>query len=108
MNMKLIKGYTLAILSLMILAVAGILILNNLGGEWKMQFFWKPVTLRPAVGMLLSAAAGVVVWYTVLKLVPTAVASLRKGKKLHQTQSDHDRLKNLENRKGNLPKSGSV
>ncbi len=98
MNMKLIKGYTLAILSLMILAAAGILILNNLGGEWKMQFFWKPVTLRPAVGMLLAGAGGVIVWYTVLKLVPTAVASLRKGKKLQQTQSDHERLKNLENR----------
>ncbi len=98
MNVKLIKGYALAILSLMILAAASILLLNNLGGDWKMQFFWKPVALRPAVGMLLSAAAGVVVWYTVLKLVPMAIASLRKGKKLQQTQSDHGRLKNPENR----------
>lgn len=107
MNMKLIKGYTLAILSLMILAAAGILVLTNMD-PWTLHVFSKSQTLPQSVWLLLAGAGGVIVWYTVLKLVPTAVASLRKGKKLHQTQSDHDRLKNLENRKGNLPKSGSV
>ncbi|MCD4699961.1 MAG: hypothetical protein K8R91_05250 [Phycisphaerae bacterium] len=106
MNMKLTKGYILAVLALLILVAAGILLLNNLGGEWNMQFFWKPVTLRPAVGMLLAAAAGVAVWYTVLKILPTAFASLRKGKKFQQTQNDHKRLKNLENSKGDSPKLG--
>ena len=106
MNMKLIKGYTLAILALLILVAVGILLLNNLGGKWPMQFFWRPVTLRPAVGMLLAAIAGVVVWYTAVRLLPTAFASLRKGKKLQQTKNDHKRLKNLENRKDDSPKLG--
>ena len=106
MNMKLVKGYALAILALLILVAAGILLLNNIGGEWTMQFFWKPITLRPAVGMLLSAVAGVVVWYTAVKLLPAALASLRKGKKLQQTKNDQKRLKDLENRKDDSPKSG--
>ncbi len=108
MNMKLVKGYTLAILALLILVAAGILLLNNLGGEWKMQFFWKPITLRPAVGMLLAGVAGVVVWYTAIRLLPTALVSLRKGKEIQQTKNDQQRLKNLENRKNDSPKLGSV
>ncbi|MCK4623973.1 MAG: hypothetical protein KAV00_01590 [Phycisphaerae bacterium] len=103
MNMKLVKGYALAILVLLILAAAGILLLNNLGGKWQMQFFWKPITLRPAVGMLLAGAAGVVVWYTAVKLLPAAIASLRKGKNIQQTQNDRKRLKNLEKPKDNSP-----
>ena len=100
MNMKLTKGYTFLVLALLVLSAVGILLLNNLGGEWRMQFFWTPVTIGPAVGMLLSAAVGIIVWYTVIGLLPVAIRALREGRKIRRTQSDRDRLKKLENRDG--------
>ncbi len=99
MNMKLVRGYFLAILGLLILVAAGILLLSNIGGEWPMHFFWKPITLRPVVGMLLIGAAGVVVWYTVIRLLPSAVTTLRKGKSLQQAKEDRQRINDLEKEK---------
>ena len=103
MNMKLIRGYAMAILGLLVLVATGILLLNNLGGKWEMQFFWKPVTLSPAAGMLLAGMSGIIVWYTVIKLLPMAFKTLRKGKNLQQTKNNQQRLKELEKQKDNSP-----
>ena len=103
MNIKLVKGYSLAVLVLLILVAVGILLLNNLGGKWAMQFFWKPIELRPAVGMLLAGASGIIVWYTVIRLLPMAFKTLRKGKNLQQTKNNQQRLKELEKQKDNSP-----
>ncbi|MDY7011101.1 MAG: LapA family protein [Planctomycetota bacterium] len=105
MNMKLAKGYVLAVLVLLILAAAGILVLTNMD-PWTLHVFWTNRTMPQSVWLLLAGAAGVVVWYTVVKLLPTAVASLREGKKFQQAQNDRKRLKNLEKSKGDSPKSG--
>ena len=79
MNVKLLRGYVLAILSALILAAAGILLLNNIGGEWQMQVFWRPVRMGPAAWLLLAAGGGVVLWWTCSKLLPASISSLRAG-----------------------------
>ena len=99
MNMKLVRGYFLAILGLLILVAAGILLLSNIGGEWRMHFFWKPITLLPVVGMLLVGAAGVIVWYTIIRVLPSAIKTLRKGKSLQQAKEVRQRINDLEKEK---------
>jgi len=99
MNLNLLKGYLLALLSLLILTAAAILLVNNIGGSWRMQVFWRPLTLRPAVWLLLAAGGGVVIWYTITRLIPTAIASLRSGKKRQREKENHQRLKELEKSK---------
>lgn len=99
MNFNLIKGYLQALLSILILTATAILIVNNIGGEWRMQVFWRPVRLRPAVWLLLAAAGGIIIWYTITRLVPTAIASLRKGKKSQREKANHRKVMELEKRK---------
>ena len=99
MNTKLFKGYFLSVLSLLVLVAAGFLLINNLGGEWSMQFFWKPISPRPAAAMLVIAACGVVIWHVMVKLLPAALRALRRGKKLSHAEDTQRRLKDLEGQK---------
>jgi len=102
MNLKLLRGYFLAVLALLILAAAAILLINNIGGQWSMQFFWKPISLAPAAAMLVISACGVVVWYTILKLIPAAMRRMREGKRASRIRDAQQRLKSLENEKTEL------
>lgn len=79
MNAKLLKGYCLIVLAMLILVAAGILLLNNIGDDWRMQVFWRSVTMSPAAWLLLAAAGGVVLWWTFTKLLPAAISALRSG-----------------------------
>ena len=102
MNMKLIRGYSMAILGLLVLVAAGILVLTNMD-PWTLHVFWSSRTLPQSVWMLLAGASGIIVWYTVIKLLPMAFKTLRKGKNLQQTKNNQQRLKELEKQKDNSP-----
>ena len=102
MNMKLIRGYAMAILGLLVLVAAGILVLTNMD-PWTLHVFWSSRTLPQSVWMLLAGASGIIVWYTVIKLLPMAFKTLRKGKNLQQTKINQQRLKSLEKQKDNSP-----
>ena len=99
MNLKLVRGYFLAVLALLILVAAAILVITNIGGQWDMHFFWKPISLAPAAAMLVIGACGVVVWYTILKLVPAAMRRMREGKKASRIRDAQRKLKSLEKEK---------
>lgn len=81
MNLKLLKGYMLAALTVLVLAAAAVLLVNNIGGQWPMQVFWRPVTLRPAAGLILAGVGGLVVWWTLRRLLPRAITELRQGRR---------------------------
>jgi len=98
MNWNLLKGYLLAALVLAVLAAGGILVLNNLGGAWQMQVFWKPVTMRPAAWLLCAAAGGLVVWWTLTKVLPVAVAALRAGNQVRRERQTRRDLKDMKQR----------
>jgi len=98
MNLKLLQGYTLAILCVLVLAAAGFLLLNNIGGEWEMQVFWRPVKMGPAAWLLLAALGGVVLWWTLTKLLPMAISSLKAGAKLRRQKDADQQLRQLTSR----------
>lgn len=100
MSLKLMRGYVLVIFGLLILVAAAVLVLTNMD-PWTLHVYWTNKTLPQAVWLLLSAVAGVVVWYTVIRLLPAGVATLRKGKKIRQAKDNHQRIKDLEKQKDN-------
>jgi hypothetical protein len=93
MSVKRLKGYLLAVLCLVILVAAAFLLLNNIGGAWSMQVFWRPVTLRPAAWLLLAAAGGVVVYWTLRRLLPAAIANLRQAAALKRAEQSPEQPK---------------
>ena len=102
MNTNLIRGYVMAILGLLVLVAAGILVLTNMDA-WTLHVFWTSRTLPQSVWLLLAGASGIIVWYTVIKLLPMAFKTLRKGKNLQQNKINKQRLKELEKQKDNSP-----
>ena len=99
MNLKLLRGYFLAVVSLLILVAAAILVINNIGGRWDMQFFWRPIDLSPAAAMIVIGACGVVVWYTIIRLIPAAIRRMREGKKAASLKEAQRALKSLKHEK---------
>ena len=99
MNLRLLQGYALAILVVVILVAAGFILLNNIGGEWTMQVVWRPVTLRPAAWLLLAALGGLILWWTFSKLLPTAVSALKAGARLRREKRAQQQLRDLAGRK---------
>ncbi len=95
MNLKLLRGYFLAVVSLLILVAAAILVITNIGGEWGMHFFWTPIDLSPAAAMIVIGACGVVVWYTIIRLIPAAIRRMREGKKASRLKEAQRKLKAL-------------
>ncbi len=96
MNIRLIKGYVLAAVSLLILGAAVFILLNNLGQPWTAQIFFGPVEASATVWMLVCAAAGLILWLTAVKLAPAALSALRQGKKVSRERATAQRLKDLE------------
>jgi hypothetical protein len=95
MNLKLLQGYGLAVLSLLILVAAGFILLNNAGDDWPLHVFWKTVTLSRSLWLLLAALGGVVLWWTLTKLLPGAVSALRAGMKSRREKEAKQQLKDL-------------
>ncbi|KKL03906.1 hypothetical protein LCGC14_2621440 [marine sediment metagenome] len=100
MNIKLIKGYLLALASLLILAAAAFILLNNLGERWSLHVFWRSVTLRRPSWLLIAGAGGLVIYWTARKGLPAAIANLREGLRIRRgKQTDRD-LKELRKDQG--------
>lgn len=100
MNLKLLRGYFLAVVSLLILVAAAILVITNIGGQWPMHFFVVPIKPSPAAAMIVIGACGVVVWYTIIRLIPVAIRRMREGKKASRLKEAQRKLKSLEKEKG--------
>ena len=96
MNVRLVKGYVLLTISLLVLVAAGILLVSNLGGTWTMHVFLGPRTLPPAAWLSMAAIAGVVVWWTLRRVLPKAIQAVRTGSKLKRTRETQQRLDDLE------------
>jgi len=98
MNTKLLRGYVLAILSLLILAAAALLLIMNLGDSWQLHVFFKTVELPRAAWLLLAAVGGLIIWWTLTKLLPTGISALRAGTKLRREKDAREQLKSLSDR----------
>ena len=102
MNVKLLKGYVLAFVSLVVLTAAAFLVLNNIGGKpWELWVFWKPVSQRPAAWLVMAGLGGVVVYLTVRRLLPKAIADLREGTGIRRAKATARHVSQIEkNQKG--------
>ena len=98
MNMKLLKGYVLLGLTVLVLVAAGFLLLNNLKAKppWTMQVFFRPVTLSPAAWLLLAGAGGIVVYWMLRHVLPRSVRSLKDGSARRRARQTEQRLRGLE------------
>ncbi|MHC4718361.1 MAG: hypothetical protein ACYS5V_15420, partial [Planctomycetota bacterium] len=72
MNLKLVKGYVLATIAVLILALAAFVVLTNIGNEWTLHVIWRSVTMRRAAWLLVAGIAGAIVWWTIRRLIPRA------------------------------------
>ena len=99
MNLKLLRGYFLAVVALLILVAAAVLVITNIGGQWPMHFFVAPIKVSPAAAMIVIGACGVVVWYTIIRLIPVAIRRMREGKKASRLKEAQQKLKSLDKEK---------
>ncbi len=79
MTFNLLRGYVLLVVSLVVLTAAAVLLATNLGDTWTMHVFFKDVPMRRAAWLLLAGAGGLVVWWTLTRLLPRAVADIRQA-----------------------------
>ena len=96
MNIRLIQGYLLGALVLIVLVAAAMLLLLNLGGTWQFHLYVEPVHVTPAGGMLIFGAAGIVVLLVAWKLLPRAVRALHEGSTLRHAKSTEKRVREME------------
>ena len=95
MNLKLLRGYLLALISILILGAAAVLLVINLDRDWRLKVYYMDVIQRRAVWLLLAGAAGVVVYWTARRLLPRAVADLREGTHIRRGKQTARHLKDL-------------
>ena len=98
MNLKLLQGYVLLTIALLILAAAAILLVTNLGDPWTLHVYWSDRTLPRAAWLLLAAGGGLVIWWTLRKVLPTGIAAGRQGAILYRTRKTEKQVKALERR----------
>jgi len=103
MNLKLLKGYVLAAMSILILGAAAVLLVINLDRDWRLKVYYMDVIQRRAVWLLLAGAAGVVVFWTARKLLPRTVADLREGSHIRQGKQVARQLKDRKGKPPNTP-----
>jgi hypothetical protein len=96
MNVKSLQGYLLTALGLLVLVLWVLVLVTNIGNEWRIHLIYESVVFHRITILLASGAAGVVVWYTVVKLLPAAVRSLRTGRREDRAHDAQKRLKELE------------
>ena len=96
MNLKLLKGYVLATIAILVLGGAVVLLVMNFGDKWTLHVYWKERTLPRAVWLLLAGAGGLLVYWTLRKLLPRAVANLREGRQIRRSQQTDKSAENLE------------
>lgn len=99
MNLKLLQGYALAILVVVILVAAGFILLNNIGDNWQLHVFWKTRTMSRSGWLLLAALGGLILWWTFSKLLPTAVSALKTGARQRREKRAQQQLRDLTGRK---------
>ena len=95
MNLKLLSGYALAVVCVLILAAACFLLINNAGDHWDLHVFWKTRTMSRSLWLLVAGVGGLVLWMTFRKLLPAAISSLRAGAKQRREKLARQELKHL-------------
>ena len=106
MNWNLIKGYVLATAAVLILAAAAFIVLNNIGGQWTLQVIWRPATMRPAAWLLAIGVSGAIVWWTIYRLAPLAVRTLKEGTKLRKSRQHSQAIKDFQKDRAQKAKPG--
>ncbi len=79
MSFKVIKGWTLTVIAILVIAAGCILVISNLGYACKVHLFFEPVDGRTGLLMLASAAGGVVVMWMFVVLA-RGIKHIRKGR----------------------------
>ena len=102
MNLRLFSGYVLAIAAVVILAAAGMLLVGNLRLVCDIHLFIGNWQVSTSAVLLLSAVGGVVLWWTLRRLLPKGVSALRAGARLRREKQAQKQLKDLTGR----PKQG--
>lgn len=99
MNLKLVKGYLLAVLAVVVLAATTVLLVMN-QDTWKLHLFIRTVEAPRAIMLLAAMAGGVVVYWTARWIIPWAITSLRAGRKQAHAKASQRRLAELERSRG--------
>ena len=96
MNVKTLTGYVLLALAAIILAAAAILLITNMDNDWRMKIFWRDYMLHRATALLLAAGGGILVYFTLRKILPAGIGSLRRGRAAKRAKEMTQRLDDLE------------
>lgn len=96
MNTKLLRGYFLLAAVIFILAAAAILLLTNLDDDWRLKVYWRDRFLPRAGWLLLAGVGGIVIWWTLRKMLPAGLRALREGTAIRRSKQTERRVKGLE------------
>ena len=72
MNTKLLRGYFLLAAVMLILAGALVLLLTNMDNDWRLKVYWRDRIMPRAAWLVLAGIGGLVVWWTLRKMLPAA------------------------------------
>jgi len=96
MNAKLVKGYLLGGLTVLILVAAAVLLISNAGNAWELHVYFKTVSLSRSLILLLAGAGGLALYWTFRRLLPAAVRALRAGRRKREARGADERLPEVE------------
>ncbi len=96
MNLKLLKGYLLLTAVLLILAAAAVLLVINVGDSWPLHVYTTDVELSRSTWLLLAGVGGLLVWWTLRKMLPAGVRAVRQGTALRRAKQTEQRVKDLQ------------
>ncbi len=98
MNVNLLKGYVLVVLSGLILLAAALLVILQWGNQAKLSLYGKNVEVNTFALVLCSAAGGIVIVFLCWVFV-RGLRSLLKGRRKEKQQLIAQRISNLEQHK---------
>jgi len=96
MNARLLKGYLLLAVTVVVLAAAAVLLVNNLDSDWTLKVYWRDHQLPRAAWLLLGGAGGLIVYWTLRRLLPAGIAAVRQGAKVRRQKRSEKRIDRLE------------
>lgn len=90
------KAYALLGFAALVVVAAIVLILNNLDRDWTMKVYYRDMTFRRGIVLLISALAGAAVYLIIRVCVPSGVRAWKSAAQGQRQKETEQRLKSLE------------
>ncbi len=103
MNLELIKGYVLVIVSGLVLLAAGLLIILQWGNFTDVTMYGPVVKVNTGLLMIASAVGGIAIGFLVRAMVYGLLA-MHKGRRVSDLKRAQSRIAELDKRASNLSK----